>query len=449
MVAGIIVMIGAGLALSRSSYMVDYVLVVYVFNRGLRRLLDWYAGAFNPLSPVSLAPLVITGLMLLPLLQRIGVLPKSSRTILYCLFGAIGYGFIIGFVRVKFAAMYSLGEVLAPIAVFGYILVLGANQATKDRWLRTAAWCAIGASAYGWYQYLTIPPWDAFWVTAVGMEGYLGLLEPMKLSVFSTMAERGVLGGFLGFAVVPMILSPKWRTPVGWVGVLLVISNILLAQTRTGIILAGLSVMIYVMVNRGTGFWQMAIGFGVITAAAWFGMDRMPGGDKLKDRFATIGNIQEDGSFQGRMEIYQYSMTSILLNPIGYGLGATGISGRINTGSQDGESVITDAGYVEIVAQYGWLGAGLVVYALWCMWKQLALRYRMGYRPPEVMLGRAFMIALIPACFVGNVVTSFSILWIVFGAALCPKALRVFAQKLQMMQDAARAPAPLVAGQPH
>ena len=36
------VFIGAALALSRSTYMVDYVLVVYVFNRGLRRLLDWY-----------------------------------------------------------------------------------------------------------------------------------------------------------------------------------------------------------------------------------------------------------------------------------------------------------------------------------------------------------------------------------------------------------------------
>ena len=72
----------------------------------------------------------------------------------------------------------------------------------------------------------------------------------------------------------------------------------------------------------------------------------------------------------------------------------------------------------------------------------------MGYRPPEVMLGRAFMIALIPACFVGNVVTTFSILWIVFGAALCPKALRVFAQKLQMMQNSARASTRLLPDNP-
>jgi hypothetical protein len=52
------------------------------------------------------------------------------------------------------------------------------------------------------------------------------------------------------------------------------------------------------------------------------------------------------------------------------------------------------------------------------------------------MLARALLIALLPACFVANVITTFSILWIVFGSALCPKALGVFVQKLQMMKKA-------------
>lgn len=435
-VAAIMVFIGAALALSRSTYMVDYVLVVYVFNRGLRRLLDWYSGAFNPYSPVSVASLLVAGLMLLPLLPQIRTLPKSSRTILYCFLVAIGYAFIIGFVRVAFAAVYSLAEVLAPIAVFGYILTLGADEKTKDRWLRTAAWCAILASAYGWYQYLTIPPWDAFWVREVGMEGYLGLLEPMKLAVFSTMAERGVLGGFLGFAVVPMILASKWR-PLSWLGVILVLSVILLAGTRTGIILAALSTMIYVMVNRGTGFWQLAISFIVIGGAAYFGMGALPNSEKVQERFATLGNMQEDGSYQGRIEIYQSSVGSILSNPLGSGLGATGLSSRVSGGGT--VPVVGDAGYLEIITQFGWIGTVLLVYALWRMWQEMAKRYRVGYRPSEVMLGRAFMIALIPACFVGNLVTTFSILWIVFGAALDPKAFRLFIAKLQMLKDSARA----------
>ncbi len=446
-VTAIIIGIGGLLAVQRSSYLVDYVVIVYVFNRGLRRVLDYQAGAFNPLSPVSLTPLIVIMLMMLPFLGRFNTLPKSHKTICICFFVAIGYAFAIGFFRVQFAAVYALAEVLAPLAVFGYILTLGADQDTKDRWLRTAAWCAILASAYGWYQYFTIPPWDAFWVRAVGFEGYLGILEPMKMSVFSTMAERGVFGGYLGFVVVPMILSPKWR-PLGWLGVLVVISNILLAQTRTGIILATFSILVYVMVNRGTGLFQMAIALIVIVGAAWFGMDKMPGSEKLKDRFSTLGNMQEDGSFQARMDIYSYGITNLITNPLGFGLGATGLSSRINTGDNSG-SVITDAGYVEIVATYGWLGAALIVYALWCMWKQLSIRYRIGYRAPEVMLARALILALIPACFVGNVISSFSILWIVFGSALCPRSLGLFVQKLQMMRKVATPSVPVGAsGQP-
>ena len=438
LVAAIIIGIAAFLAAQRSTFLVDYVVIVYVFNRGLRRLLDYSAGAFNPFSPVSLTPLLVTGLMMIPFVMRYNTLPKSTKTILTCLFVAIGYAFLVGFARIQFAAVYSLAEVMAPIAMFGYILTLSPSQDTKDRWLRTSAWCAILASAYGWYQYMTIPPWDAFWVRAVGLEGYLGILEPTKIAVFSTMSERGTLGGFLGFAVVPMILSPRWRTPLSWFGVILVLSVILLAGTRTGIILAALSVMIYVLVNRGTGFIQLALAFIVISVAGYFGMGAMPGAEKVQDRFSTLGDMQNDGSYQGRVEIYQASIGSILTNPIGSGLGASGISGRINVGGTGTQSVIADAGYAEIFFQFGWLGAPLIIYALWRMWQEMALRYRIGMRTPDVMLGRAFMLALIPACFVGNIITTFSILWIVFGAALDPKAFRTYVTKLQLVQTARR-----------
>jgi putative inorganic carbon (hco3(-)) transporter len=439
LVAGTLVTIAAVLAAKRSSFLVDYLIIIYVFNRGLRRLLDYYQGSFNPLSPISLIALAVTAAMFLPFLAHFNTLPKSLKTILICLLVATGYAFLVGFARIQFAAVYSFAEVLAPIGVFGYILTLSPSAETKDRWMRTSGWCAVLACVYGWYQYLTIPPWDAFWVRAVGFEGYLGTLEPTKMAVFSTMAERGVFGGYLGFAIVPMIIAPKWR-PLGWVGVLLVLSCILLAGTRTGIILAALSTMIFVMVNKGTGFWQLALGFAVITAAAYFGMGLLPGAQKVQDRFSTLGSIQDDASLQGRMEIYQGSISMILTNPLGMGLGASGISGRINTGGLQGDStaVIFDAGYAELFLQFGWLGVPLILYALWRMWQEMSIRFRTGMNSTHVMLGRAFMLALIPACFIGNVITTFSILWIVFGAALDPQAFRVHLTKLQLMRDALR-----------
>ena len=78
------------------------------------------------------------------------------------------------------------------------------------------------------------------------------------------------------------------------------------------------------------------------------------------------------------MEIYQDSLGAILTNPLGSGLGATGLSGRINVGGTGTQSVIADAGYSEIVIQFGWFGAPLIIYALWLMWKEMAIRFRLG-----------------------------------------------------------------------
>ena len=193
-IAGIIVAIAAALAAQRSSFLVDYVVIVYVFNRGLRRVLDYYA-ALQPLFSSQFDAVACNRAHADTLPAALRHAAESKQDDFLLPFHCDWVPFIIGFFRIQFAAVYALAEVLAPIAVFGYILTLSPTQNTKDRWLRSSAWCAIGAAAYGWYQYFTIPPWDAFWVRAVGFEGYLGILEPTKMTVFSTMAERGVLGG--------------------------------------------------------------------------------------------------------------------------------------------------------------------------------------------------------------------------------------------------------------
>jgi hypothetical protein len=168
----------------------------------------------------------------------------------------------------------------------------------------------------------------------------------------------------------------------------------------------------------------------VISVAAYFGIGAMPGGAAIQERFSTLGDMQSSGSYQGRMEIYQSAVRDVLTSPLGSGLGASGISGRINQGGTATQSVVVDAGYAEIPLTYGWIGAGLIIYAMWRMWKEMAVRFNAGLKTTEVMLGRAFLLALIPACFVGNVITQFSILWIVFGAALDPHTFRIYLAKL-------------------
>ena len=424
-----IVAIGGVLTLKRSTWLVDYSLIVFVFNRGLRRLLDWEAGEFNRLSPISLTPLLIGCLMFIPFLMNYRQLPQTIRTILGCLAVALGYGFVIGFLRIQFGAVYALAEALAPVGAFGFILTAGASPDVRDRWIRTAAWCAIFASIYGWYQYLTIPPWDAFWVTAVGFVGYLGQLRPTEMTVFSTMAERGPLASYLAFAVAPMIISPKWRTSLSWLGVLIVFSVILLTLARSGVIIAVLSVLVYLVINRGAGGLHIIFGAVVLMVGLSFGLGKVPGAERITTRFETLGNMKEDGSYKGRAELRQIGLRQIISNPIGYGLGATGIAGRINTDSLEGQANSVDAGYFDILSTFGLIGSGFYFYAFWAIWKELSRRYKEGYRTGHVMMARTFLIVLIPATMVGNFLNGFSLLWIVFGAALCPLGYAKFRRR--------------------
>lgn len=424
-IATVIGLVGMALALSKSTWIVDYSIYVFVLNRGLRRVIDFYFNElFNPLSPISLTPLIVAGAMAIPLVGEFGRLPRWASRVFLCLGAAMGYAFAVGFLQQGLGAVYALGEVIAPVALAGYVLVRNPDHGTRDRWVRSFSWAAVLVSAYGWYQYLTIPPWDAFWLIQVGFVGYMGVPEPTKMDVFSTMAERGPLAAFLGFSVVPMIVSSRWRTFLGWPAVVLVFSTILLTTSRGGIIIALVATLIFLLVNRGAKTAQIIVAVLVVGSAAWFGIDKMPGSKRIMDRFETLSHMEDDGSFQGRIDIMTGGTEAVLENPFGGGLGAAGLGTRINTGSAQTTTKFGDAGYFQIILVYGVIGTALLLAGLYLAWKRLALYYRIKtLRNEHVLLIRALMIAMIPACGAGDMLTGYSIFWLALGCGLAiPKA---------------------------
>jgi hypothetical protein len=78
-------------AVEGSSLLADYAILLYVFNRGIRRILDWSQGEFNPFSPIVLTPLLATGLLLLPFFGRFRSLHSTAKQIFILFFLAIGY----------------------------------------------------------------------------------------------------------------------------------------------------------------------------------------------------------------------------------------------------------------------------------------------------------------------------------------------------------------------
>jgi hypothetical protein len=98
----------------------------------------------------------------------------------------------------------------------------------------------------------------------------------------------------------------------------------------------------------------MPIAMAVIGGAVWFGMDKMPG-SVLKDRFSTLGAMQEDGSSKRGWTSIPTAFT--ILEPGRFRPWCDGAFQPYQYWRRVQYRCDNDAGYVEIVAQHGWLGA--------------------------------------------------------------------------------------------
>ena len=384
------------------SWLIDYLIWVTVLNRGIRRVVDWTAGSFNAFSPISLTPLVVSGFVFLIVLQNYRTLPGYLQRVIRLFAAALAIGFVVGLIRNQLAAVYALAEYVTPLSIMGCAAIARGNDRILDRWIKTIGWAAVVVSIYGWYQYYTIPPWDAFWVKAVGFEGYLGKLKSTEMTVFSTMAERGVLASFLAFAVIPMIISKRWRNVAGWASVVLIIATILLTYVRTAIITIGLATIMFPVLNRGKNTFQIILVLCVAAFAGSYILNKTPSSDKVGARLQTIGSITEDGSFKGRIQIAAYGVGALIKNPIGTGLGSTGLAGRVNTGVAEAGGIIGDNGYFEILLPLGLIGGGCFFYAMFLLWNQIRIFEKRGIRTETLMVAKTLFVTGAVALFAGN-----------------------------------------------
>jgi putative inorganic carbon (HCO3(-)) transporter len=417
LVAILIVLPAFFLAASRSSYLLDYVFFVVALNRGIRRLVDYYFnGAFNPLSTISLTPLVVSALLLFPAFANFHLLTPRSRKIANLIMLALAHGMVIGIMNSGVGAVYSLGEWMAGFGAFLFAATAPVSSRTADRWLKSSGYAALIVAIYGWYQYLTIPPWDAFWVTAVNFVGYLGQLRPTEMSVFSTMHERGPCAGFLAWAAIPMILHPRWRILGGMLTVALLFSVVLLTMSRSMFIIVGLVVILQPALSKGRGMGRVLFFAALMAIGGSYGLEQMPGSERITKRLETVADIQNDGSFQGRMEIFTHGIPWIAQHPLGLGLGSSGIgAGRISGGAKEGWC---DSGYIEVFSQFGWIGGIAFFAAMAQIWGELTRRIKLGGKDPFLFTARAVLLGCLVFLYVGNVFGGFSLFWVFLGISL-------------------------------
>lgn len=416
----LMVLPGFILAVRGSSFLVDYTTLVFVFNREIRRLVDYYNHQFNAFSPISVTPLAMLALLFIGFIGGFSRLHVRARQIFLMLLIGIGYGFVIGICRNGAAGIYQGAQYLSTIGLMGFAAVSTVDDKIADRWLRTAGIAGVVAALYGWYQYFTIPAWDAFWVRQVGFVGYLGTLESTKMWVFSTFAERGPCAIYLALVAIPMLVSKRWRVAFGWPEVLLLVSCIFLTYSRGGIIVVLLGTVLYPLLNGGKNIGQILIVSALAVGVLFAFSDKIPGVDRITKRFETLLHMQDDGSFQGRMAIAETNWPFAFSHPIGFGIGSSGVAARIN-GAQTG--VIADNGWLEIMMSLGLPGFALFAGALAMLWRYFALLRRLGIRDDYLGLARTFLIASLVFTWASNFLIDFSVMWIAFGRVLSPLML--------------------------
>lgn len=427
------------LAGSRSSYLLDYVFFVVALNRGIRRLVDFYInGAFNPFSTISLTPLVVSALLLIPAMSRFHLLTPRSRNIACLIMLALAHGMAVGFMNAGIGAIYSLGEWMAGFGAFLFAATAPVSSSTADRWMKSSGYAALIVALYGWFQYLTIPPWDAFWVTAVNFVGYLGQLRPTEMSVFSTMHERGPCASFLAWAAIPMILHPRWRILGGWLTIILLFSVVVLTMSRSMFIIVALVSILQPALSKGRGLGRVLLFAGLLAVGASFGLEHMPGAERIQKRFDTVKDLQNDGSYKGRMEIFTSGIPWVLQHPLGLGLGSSGFgAGRIGGAAKEGWC---DSGYIEVFSQFGWIGGLAFFTAMAQIWSELTMRIRMGGRDPFLFTGRAVLLGCLVFLYVGNVFGGFSLFWVFLGVSLNRLSMTIIRPRPAVQPDQYAAP---------
>jgi putative inorganic carbon (HCO3(-)) transporter len=361
------------MALLESRRIVPYILLVWAICPEIRRIEDWLEGSYHSVSMLSLAPLLTSAVLIIPVLANAHKIDSPIRKVLLFLSLALLYGSIIGLTKNGTGTFYDLVNYLIPMLLIPYFAVAPFERRDLDRLLIVFSNTAILVAVYGIVQYMTVPPWDAFWMNHVEMSS-IGRPYPLEIRVFSTLNSPGPAGMFMGTALAPMILEKKWRGPLGWIGILLVAVGLLITLVRSAWLLLFIDIAVYTTISSGIHKWKLLTQIGVAATAMYWIIPKLPGAQILIARLETMTAIQDDHSYNERLDFFHTVFPMMLSQPQGLGLGSIGVGTKLNNGGALGEFGIFDNGFVAVFLTFGIIGGFLFFRGLGLLIKFLITR---------------------------------------------------------------------------
>jgi hypothetical protein len=407
---GISVLCGVILYARSPTGYVSFSLWLWFITPFVRRVLDMHHG-WSPASPVLIAPPAVALLSLLTILRR----PAELRGQLYApyllVLFAFLYGYTVGIINAGLIpASYALVTWLAP-ALFGLHMAMNWRRYPElaGAVRETFRWALPLLAAYGIYQFVRLPAWDADWMINANMRS-IGAPRPFLVRVFGTLNTPGPYAAFLCAGAL-MLLPQKGK--LRSIGIAFAMVSLLLARTRAVWVafMIGLAMQQIGQPLRKLPkyvFTLIAVALIAIPIASIPQFSAL-----IAPRLKTFANLSEDNSFVKRYNFSESAASSIVETAEGNGLGMTG--GAIKLNNNQGLRSL-DNGFLEVFYIYGWTGGMLFFLGIAGLMLQ-SLRFRETRTDPFANSVRAIGIALVSILPIGDVFTgpTGTLLWTAVG----------------------------------
>jgi hypothetical protein len=334
--------VGAFLYAKNQFMFIGFAFWIYFLTPFITRLVDYQCG-YDSLRTMIIAPelvMLLTGITFIRYLPTF-YLQGGSYFILPII--AIVYAILVGLIN-GFSPLLVVKTSIAWIngILLGFYFLANWQNYTQYRQTiqRTFLWGCLLMGIYGIYQYLALPDWDRLWLIQSEMYTSAGNPEPQQIRVWSTLHSPGTFASAIT-GILLILLSCQRSLSIsiaanvsGYLAFLLT-----LVRSSWGGWLFGLLTFIPSLKPR----LQMRL-FGAIFFLCFCIIPFATMGvfsERIAERFGTLSNIENDGSFQGRQELVGLLLNEALAQIIGFGFG---------TGGQDN-------GLITMLFLFGWLGA--------------------------------------------------------------------------------------------
>lgn len=358
------------LARSDSNGLVPYIIAVWAFTPAIRRIYEWSYQEYNSVSMLSILPLLVTTTLIIPMLNKPLKLSPVLKGSLLCLSVALIYGLLVGGWKNGVAGLFDLANYAVPLAIIPYEAVRRSSLEVRKRWIICFVNVAVIVAGYGILQFFIVPEWDAFWMNEVDMFSN-GQPLPYEIRVFSTLNSPGPAAIFLSTALVAMLINRQWRGFAGWFGVLLVAFCLIVTLVRASWVTLVLALLLLIFLEQGKRKWGSMLAILLAGILMYSVLLAVPGGDNLVNRFTTLGNLENDYSYNDRMQ-FMWNIVPMLVNqPFGTGLGSVGVGTKLENDGQLGQFGNFDNGILALFLTFGIVGGLAFSRALWLLAKLL------------------------------------------------------------------------------